>query len=118
MPDEPVPILNKPIVAASAYLEAIGITGESPEQQQERIEKFKEQAFARIEGITGLAFDRETGKCTTEGNICMEGETEEGWEEICTKLGAEKDPQQVEQLWREAGAFLRRAAGVKQSTDI
>jgi len=117
MDDQPKPMLNQPVVAASAYPEAIGVTGESPEQQQQHIEQFKQTVFARVEEITGLTFDRETGQCTTEDNICMEGEIKEGWEKICTKLGAEMDPKQIEQLWREAGQFLRRAAGLKQPTD-
>jgi hypothetical protein len=83
---------------------------ELSEQERERLERFKEQSFARFEELTGLTFDRNTGRCTTEGSICMEGQVKERWEEICTKLGAEKDPQKGEQLWREAGKVLREAA--------
>ena len=38
---------------------------EPPEESRERLEKFREESFARIEQLTGLTFDRETGKCTT-----------------------------------------------------
>lgn len=133
---KPMPILNQPIEpgvtageefaenvlgrlkgAHDAHTEVNRMLAELPEQERERLAKFKEQSFARFEELTGLSFDRNTGKCTTDGNICMEGEVKEGWAQLCQQLGTEKDPKQVEQLWREAGAFLRRAAGVKQPTD-
>lgn len=136
MDDQPKPMLNQPIEtgmtagkefaqnvigrmdgAHDAHADVNRMLAELPAAEQERLAKFKEQSFARFEELTGLTFDRNTGKCTTEGDICMEGETKEGWAEICQQLGAEKDPKRVEQLWREAGAFLRRAATVKPSTD-
>ena len=110
MPNEPVPMMNAPVVATSAALAAIGITAESPEQQEQLNDQLKDAVFAQLEDLTGLSFDRETGECTTEGDICMEGDTKEGWAEICQQLGTEKDPKRVEQLWREAGALLRGAA--------
>ena len=91
---------------------------ELPAAEQEHLEKFKQESFARFEEITGLTFDRNTGRCTTEGSICMEGQVKERWEEICTKLGAEKDPQKGEQLWREAGKVLREAAGTPENAHL
>jgi hypothetical protein len=35
---------------------------EPPEQERERIERFEEEAFARIEAMTGKTFDRNTGQ--------------------------------------------------------
>jgi hypothetical protein len=82
---------------------------ELPEQERERIEKFKHGTFARIEELTGLTFDRDTGRCTTAGQIRMEGELAEKWAAVCEQLGAEKDPQKAEQLFGEAGRLLRGA---------
>lgn len=127
--NNPKPMLNSPIESPSETAEqfaqnVIGRMGgahdartevnrmfaELPAAEQERLEKFKEKSFAHFEELTGLTFDRESGKCTTEGNICMEGETKERWTAVCEQLTAEKDPKQVEQLWREAGKVLREAA--------
>jgi len=127
--DIPKPMLNAPIEtgvdageefaqnvlgrmdgAHDAHAEVNRMLAELPPAEQERIEKFKQETFGRIEGLTGLTFDRDTGRCTTAGQIRMEGELAEKWAALCEQLGAEKDPQKAEQLFGEAGQFLRRAA--------
>jgi hypothetical protein len=50
-----------------------------PEAEKARLEQFKQETFARFEEITGLTFDRDTGKCTTPGKVRMEGEFKERW---------------------------------------
>lgn len=82
---------------------------ETAQQEATRLAPFKQQAFAHFEQITGLTFDRETGDCTTPGTVRMEGETKERWAAVCEQLGAARDPEQAEQLWREAGRILREA---------
>jgi len=95
--------------AHDAHGEVNRMLAELPPAEQERIEKFKQETFARFEELTGLTFDRETGKCTTPGKVRMEGETKEKWTAVCEQLGAEKDLQKGEQLWRDAGRLLREA---------
>jgi hypothetical protein len=62
MSDEPVPMLNTPVVAASAALAAIGITAETPEEQEQLNDRVKEAFFAHVENLLGFKFDRETGE--------------------------------------------------------
>jgi hypothetical protein len=76
---------------------------------QERLEKFREESFAHIEQVTGLTFDRQTGKCTTEGSVKMEGELRGRWAQMCTRLREERDPQKAEELVKQAAALLRGA---------
>lgn len=80
-----------------------------PEQEMERIEKFKKDAIARFSELTGLSFDAD-GRCTTPGKIRMEGEFKERWKQLCAELAAQNDPQRAEQLFGEAGKMLRGAA--------
>jgi len=84
-------------------------TEETAEQEATRRAQFKLQVCARAEELTGLTFDSETGHCTTPGSVRMEGKTKERWAAVCQQLGAAKDPEQVEQLWRMAGQILRDA---------
>ena len=82
---------------------------ETAEQEATRLAQFKHDVFARFEEITGLTFDRETGHCTTPGEVNMEGELKVRWEALCTQMGAAHDAQKVEELWRQMGKFLREA---------
>jgi hypothetical protein len=91
---------------------------ELPEQERERIEKFKQQTFAHFEELTGLTFDRDTGKCTTPGKVRMEGEFKERWTAVCEQMSAEQDPQKGERLWREAGRVLREAVQPDETSTI
>jgi hypothetical protein len=134
MSDEPVPMLNKPKESTCETAEqfannVLGRLNRAHEQfanmnntvyaptkaDQERLEKFREESFAHIEQITGLTFDRETGKCTTPGQIRMEGELRGRWAQMCTRLREERDPQKAEQLFGEAGRLLRGA--IEKPTD-
>src|ERR1700719_1278331 len=84
MDELPKPMLNQPIEtgmtageefeqnvlgrlegARDARVKLQDMTAEDPKAQMERIAKFKEESFARIEKASGLTFDRETGRCTT-----------------------------------------------------
>jgi hypothetical protein len=85
-----------------------------PEAEKARLEQFKQETFARFEEITGLTFDRDTGKCTTPGKVRMEGEFKERWTALCDQLSAEKDPDKTPQLFQEAGRLLREAAGTSE----
>jgi hypothetical protein len=78
-------------------------------EQEQRLAQVKQAAFARLEEIMGLTFDRETGNCTTPGIVHMEGELKVRWAALCAQLGEERDAQKVEQLRREAGKILREA---------
>jgi hypothetical protein len=98
---------ERKIVAASAYLASIGITAETPEEQERLNDQFLRAAFAQFEKLTGLTFDLETGECTTQSDVKMEGPVLARWKELCGQFGTEKDPEKVAQLWREAGALLR-----------
>jgi hypothetical protein len=40
---------------------------ETAEQEAQRLAQVKQAAFAHLEEIMGLTFDRETGNCTTPG---------------------------------------------------
>jgi hypothetical protein len=82
---------------------------ETAEQEMQRLAQFKQQAFARLEEIMGLTFDRETGDCTTPGEVKMDDEQKVRWAALVTQIGEERDAQKVEQLWREAGKFMREA---------
>jgi hypothetical protein len=85
-----------------------------PDEERERLEKFKQESFAHFEQLTGLTFDRETGRCTTAGQIRMEGELKGRWTALCDQLSAEKDPDKTPQLFQEAGRLLREAAGTSE----
>jgi hypothetical protein len=100
--------------AHDARTEVNRMFAELPAAEQKRLEKFKQETFAHFEEITGLTFDRDTGKCTTSGTVRMEGELKEQWAALCEQMGAEKDPQKGEQLLREAGRILREAAGTPE----
>ena len=134
--DIPKPIVNQPIEtgmaageefeknaigrmdgAHDAKVELQGMIAEDPKTQMERIERFKEKLFAHFEELTGLAFDRETGKCVTPGKVKMEGEFKEKWTAVCEQLGGQHDPQKTEQLWREAGKVLREAVQPDETED-
>ncbi len=39
----------------------------------------------------------------------MEGELKVRWAALCAQLGEAHDAQKIEQLWREAGKFMREA---------
>src|ERR1700736_25226 len=114
MSDEPVPMLNKPKErtcetaeqfaenvlgrmsrAHEAFTHLNDTLAEPPEEARKRMEKFREQAFARFEELAGLTFDRETGKCTTGGKVRMEGELKGRWAQLCTRLREESDPQKA-----------------------
>ena len=129
MSDEPVPMLNRPLEGQSETAEefAQNVLGrmdrahasfidqshlvEPAEEARERLEKFREEAFARIEGITGLTFDRQTGKCTTP--MEARGDSRQArarWNRVCEELGAKPDTEKSEQLWKEAGRIVRGEA--------
>jgi hypothetical protein len=78
-------------------------------EQEQRQAQVKQAAFARLEEIMGLSFDRETGQCTTPGEVRMEGELKERWAALVTQIGECRDAQKIEQLQREAGKILREA---------
>jgi len=137
MDDQPKPMLNAPVetgIAAGeefeknvigrldgahdAHTEVNRMFAELPEQERERIERFREKSLAHFEELTGLSFDRNTGKCVTPGKVKMEGEFKEKWTAVCEQLGAEKDPQKGERLWREAGKVLREAVQPDETGEI
>jgi hypothetical protein len=74
---------------------------------QERVEKFKQEGFARIEKATGLTFDRDTGKCITPTEVKMEGGVQERWAELVQQFDVEKDPDKFRQLLQEVGRLIR-----------
>jgi hypothetical protein len=82
---------------------------ETAEQEMQRLAQFKQAAFARLEEIMGLTFDRETGNCTTPGTVKMEGELKGRWAALVTQIGEVRDAQKGEELFREAGKILREA---------
>jgi hypothetical protein len=112
MSDEPVPMLNTPVVAASAALAAIGITAETPEEQEKLNDRVKEAFFAHVENLLGFKFDRETGE-PNGGEVEMDDKQKERWAELGTEYGAVRDPQRAEALLRAMGNLLREA--VKES---
>jgi hypothetical protein len=94
VPDEPVPMLNKPkertCETAEKFAEnVLGRMNRTHEQfaelnqklyeptkaEKERIEKFTEEAIALIEAMTGKTFDRNTGQ-----RIYSESEQAARWE--------------------------------------
>jgi hypothetical protein len=116
MPDEPVPMLNKPKERTCEMAEqfAENVLGrmsraheqfthlndtlaEPPEEARKRMEKFREQAFARIEQITGLTFDRQTGQCTTPMEERDARQARTRWKRVC----------ESQDLLREAGQIIR-----------
>lgn len=128
MPDEPVPMLNKPKErtcetaeqfaenvlgrmsrAHGSFVDLGRTLAEPPEKARARFEKVREQAFAHFEKLTGLSFDRETGKCTTPGTVKMEGELRRQWAALCTQMREVPDAQKGEELLREVGKVLREA---------
>jgi hypothetical protein len=131
MDDQPRPMMNTPIetgITAGEDFEKdklgrldrlraeMNITQTAlPEEEWERLEKFKQESFAHFEQLTGLTFDRDTGKCTTEGTVRMEGELRGRWAQMCTRLREERDPQKAEQLMKKAGVLLRGA--IEKPTD-
>jgi hypothetical protein len=134
MNDEtPKPMLNTPIQSPSktaeqfaqnvigrmdgahdAHAEVNRMFAELPAAEQERLEKFKQETFAHFEEITGLTFDRETGKCTTPGKVKFEGEFKEKWTALGEQFATPHDPQKGVELMREAGRILREAAGTPE----
>jgi hypothetical protein len=113
MPNEQEPVPVQRATGAGAYFAAMGIVAESPEHQEQLNEQFMKAMLAQFEQLTGLTFDVETGECTTESNVKMEGPVLERWQELCGQFGTEKDPEKVAQLWRKAGALLRGEIEVK-----
>jgi hypothetical protein len=96
METKPVPMLNPPI---------------DNEAQWEQFERFKEKSFVRFETLTALTFDRETGGCAIPGKVRMDGEISERWAALCTQFCEKHDTQKAEELLREVGPLLRKAAG-------
>ena len=117
MDDKPVPMLNQPIEtgitageefaenvlgrmerAHSSFIDKSHLPAEFPEQERERIEKFREESFLRIEQITGLTFDRQTGQCTTP--MEERGDARQArarWNRVCEELGAKPYPEKGQQ---------------------
>jgi hypothetical protein len=134
MSDEPVPMLNKPLEGKSETAEqfAENVLGRMarahesfthlndtlagpPEEARARLEKFREGAFARIEQITGLTFDRQTGQCTTP--MEARGDSRQfraRWKRVCEELGAKQEPDKAHQLLMEAGRLLRGETGTPE----
>jgi hypothetical protein len=135
--NNPKPMLNSPIESPSdsaeelqknviarmdgahdAQTEVNRMFAELPAAEQERLEKFKQETFAHFEEITGLTFDRETGKCTTPGKVKFEGAFKEKWTALGEQFIGQHDHQQGEQLMREAGRLLREAAQQNEAGTI
>jgi hypothetical protein len=129
MSDEPVPMLNRPKEstcetaeqfaqnvlgrmdrAHGSFIATTRIAAEPPEEARARMEKFREEVFRRYEALTGLTFDRETGQCTTQTTVEMEGPVKARWGRLCQQMGTEKDPQKGEELLRELGRIVRGEA--------
>jgi tRNA A37 N6-isopentenylltransferase MiaA len=127
MPEEQKPMLNTPAETDSAAAEEFKknliarmdraheahaqlnrTLAESPEHAEERVQKFKQEFIAHFSEMTGLSFSAD-GRCTTPGEVKMEGEVKERWTELCKQLGENQDPQKSRQLWQEAGKLLREA---------
>jgi hypothetical protein len=130
MDDKPAPMLNSPIEtevtpgeefaenvlgrmtrAHESFTHLNDTVGEPPEEARKRLEKFREESFARIEGITGLTFDRQTGQCTTP----MEepGDSRQfraRWKRVCEELGAKRGTEKSQELLKEAGRLVRGEA--------
>ena len=126
MSDEPVPMLNKPLEGKSETAEqfAENVLGRMarahesfthlndtlagpPEEARARLEKVREESFARIEQITGLTFDRQTGQCTTP--MEARGDSRQfraRWKRVCEEFGAKPDPENSQQLLKEAGKIV------------
>jgi hypothetical protein len=84
----------------------------------ERIERFKEKTFAHFEELTGLTFDRDTGKCTTPGKVKMEGKFKEKWTAVCEQLGGQHDPQRLSSYGeRPARCYAKLSSRTRQRTD-
>jgi hypothetical protein len=88
-----------------------------PPNKRCSVSRSSNSKVARFEEITGLTFDRETGNCTTPGEVKMEGELKVRWAALCAQLGEAHDAQKIEQLWREAGKFMREAIQQTGTTD-
>jgi hypothetical protein len=137
MSDEPVPMLNRPKEstcetaeqfkknvlgrmerAHEAFTHLNDTLAEPPEEAQARLEKFREQSFARIEQITGLTFDRQTGQCTTPMEARGDSrQFRERWRRVCEELGAKPDTDKAQQLLKEAGRIVRGEEPQRESTE-
>jgi hypothetical protein len=127
MSDEPVPMLNKPkestCEAAEQFAEnVLGRMNRTHEQfaelnqtlgaptaaDHERLDRFKEEAFSRIEKASGLTFDRETGRCTTPTEERGDArQLRERWRRVCEELGAKPGAEKSQDLLKEAGRIIR-----------
>jgi hypothetical protein len=114
MDDQPKPMLDAPLESARPAVDRSYLPAELPEHEKQRIEQFMQAAAARFGELTGLTFDWKTGACTTPGEVKMDDEQKVRWEALHNQLGAERDAQKVEQLWREMGKLMREA--VQQGT--
>lgn len=92
-----------------AHSEVNRMLAEPPEQELERLAKWKQGLMARFNELTGLEFDQD-GKCVTPGKVRMDDEFKEKWAQAVEEFSAQKDPQKAEQLFGEAGRLLRGAA--------
>lgn len=99
--------------AHAAHAELSRTLAEPSEQALERVQKFKQEAIARFSELTGLSFDAD-GRCTTPGAVKMEGEFKDRWTKLCGQLGAETDPNKIQQLWLEVGRLLRGETGTPE----
>jgi hypothetical protein len=124
MDDQPKPMLNTPIEtgmtageefaqnilgrmnrAHASFVDKSHTLEEPPEQERERVEKWRHEIIQRFSEFSGLEFDPD-GRCATPG-ARMDARFNRVWAELCGQLTAEQDPQKKEQLWRQAGAILR-----------
>jgi hypothetical protein len=130
MDDQPKPMLNSPVERegtageefANNVLGRMSRAHESfthlndtlagpPEEARKRLEKFREESFARIERITGLTFGGQTGQCTTPMEARGDSrQFRERWRRVCEELGAKPDPENSQQLLKEAGRIVRGEA--------
>jgi hypothetical protein len=137
MDDQPKPMLNSPIEteatageefannvlgrlsrAHESFTHLNDTLAEPHEEARKRLEKFREESFARIERITGLTFDRQTGQCTTP--MEARGDSRQfraRWKRVCEELGAKPDTEKSQQLLKEAGRIVRGEVPQRESTE-
>ena len=66
---------------------------ELPEQERERIEKFKQKTFAHFEKLTGLSFDRDMENARLQVRSRWNARLKRSGQRYASSLSAGKDPQ-------------------------